>query len=191
MATFLPPIENPSSPMMKFVYNMSRRQFGKVMTPLKVFAARMPLAFGMFTAKIAKLDKKLELPPETQMLVRERVAHINVCEFCIDIRRAFVIKARMNEAKFDALDGYATSPLFNEAVSVDADAGLRVPSMCAQDRRMPLCPLRLRHSSGSFSSTSYQVRSPSFRHCDYARQDNWNGSKAGSLSQELYPSLPR
>jgi len=115
MATFLPPIENPSSPIMKFVYNMSRRQFGKVMTPLKVFAARMPLGFGMFTAKIAKLDQKLELPTELRMLVRERVAHINVCEFCIDIGRAFAIKAGMNEAKFDALDEYATSPLFNEA----------------------------------------------------------------------------
>jgi len=101
--------------MMKFVYNMSRRQFGKVMTPLKVFAARMPLAFGMFTAKIGQLDKKLKLPAEMRMLVRERVAHINVCLFCIDIGRAFVIKARMNEAKFDALDDYATSPLFNEA----------------------------------------------------------------------------
>jgi AhpD family alkylhydroperoxidase len=115
MATFLPPIENPSNPMMKFAYSMSRRQFGKVMTPLKVFAARMPLGFGMFTAKIARLDKKLRLPRETQMLVRERVARINVCEFCIDIGRAFAIKAGMNEAKFDALDEYATNPLFSEA----------------------------------------------------------------------------
>jgi alkylhydroperoxidase family enzyme len=49
------------------------------------------------------------------MLVRERVAHINVCEFCIDIGRAFVIKAGMNEARFDALEDYATSPLFNDA----------------------------------------------------------------------------
>ena len=96
MATFLPPIENPSSPMLKLVYAMSRRQFGKVMTPFKVFVARMPLAFGMFTGKIGKLDKKLELPRETQMLVRERVARINVCEFCIDIGRSFVIKA-LNE----------------------------------------------------------------------------------------------
>ncbi len=115
MATFLPPIENPSNPIMKFVYSMSRHQFGKVMTPLKVFAARMPLGFGMFTAKISQLDKKLALPRETQMLVRERVARINVCEFCIDIGRAFAIKAGMNEAKFDSLDDYATSPLFTDA----------------------------------------------------------------------------
>jgi len=115
MDTFLAPIENPASPMLKMVYAMSRRQFGKVMTPFKVFVARMPLAFGMFVSKIAKLDKKLELAPETAMLVRERVARINVCEFCIDIGRSFVIKARMNEAKFDAMEEYATSPLYSDA----------------------------------------------------------------------------
>ncbi len=115
MGTFLAPIENPPGLMLKMVYGMSKRQFGKVMTPLKVFVARMPLAFGMFVGKIAKLDKKLELPQETQLLVRERVARLNVCLFCIDIGRSFVIKSRMNEAKFDAMEDYATSPLFSEA----------------------------------------------------------------------------
>jgi alkylhydroperoxidase family enzyme len=115
MGTYLPPIENPHGVMMKLVYAMSRRQFGKVMTPLKVFAARMPLAFGMFVGKISKLDKKLELPPETQMLVRERVARLNVCLFCIDIGRAFAIQSGMNEAKFDAMEDYATSPLYSDA----------------------------------------------------------------------------
>lgn len=101
--------------MLKMVYARSKRRFGKVMTPLKVFVARMPLGFGMFYAKIGKLDTKLELPPETQMLVRERVARLNVCLFCIDIGRWFTIKAHLNQAKFDALNEYATSPLFNEA----------------------------------------------------------------------------
>jgi alkylhydroperoxidase family enzyme len=112
--TFLPPIEHPQGMMMKLVYSMSRRQFGKVMTPMKVFVARMPLAFGMFIGKISKLDKKLELPQETIMLVRERVARLNVCLFCIDIGRAFAIQSRMNEAKFDAMEDYATSPLYSE-----------------------------------------------------------------------------
>jgi alkylhydroperoxidase family enzyme len=114
MGTYLPPIENPQNMMMKFVYAMSRRQYGKVMTPLKVFAARMPLAFGIFAGKISKLDKKLELPFETQILVRERVARLNVCLFCIDIGRSFVIQSKMNEAKFDAMEEYATSPLFSD-----------------------------------------------------------------------------
>jgi alkylhydroperoxidase family enzyme len=115
MDTFLPPIENPSGMMMKVAYAMSRRQFGKVLTPLKVFAARMPLAFGLFYGKIGKLDKKLQLSPEMALLVRERVARINVCLFCIDIGRSITIKAGMNEAKFDALEVYSTSPLFTEA----------------------------------------------------------------------------
>lgn len=113
--TFLPPIENPPGLMMKFVYAMTRKQFGKVLTPVKVVSARMPLAFGLFSAKISKLDKKLQLPLETIFLIREQVAHINVCLFCIDIGRSFTIKASMNQAKFDALEHYSTSPLFTDA----------------------------------------------------------------------------
>jgi alkylhydroperoxidase family enzyme len=114
MGTYLPPIENPQRPMMKLVYRLTRRQFGKVLTPIKVFCARMPLAFGQFYGKISALDKKLVLPRETVMMIREQVARTNVCEFCMDIGRSFVIKASMNEAKFDALEEYKTSPLFSD-----------------------------------------------------------------------------
>ena len=115
MGPFLPPIEKPKSLLVKLAYAMTRRQFGKVLTPVKVVYSRVPVAFGMFIGKIAKLDKKLVLPLETQFLVREQVARINVCEFCMDIGRAFVIKASLNEAKFDALENYRTSPLFSDA----------------------------------------------------------------------------
>jgi alkylhydroperoxidase family enzyme len=113
--TFLAPIEKPDGLMMKLVYGMTRRQFGKVLTPVKVFCARLPLAFGQLYGKISALDKKLLLPPETVMLIREQVARINVCLFCIDIGRSFTIKASMNQAKFDALEHYRTSPLFTDA----------------------------------------------------------------------------
>src|SRR5947209_16498643 len=94
--TFLPPIEKPRGLIMKLAYAMSRRQFGKVLTPLKVVSARLPPAFALFASKIAKLDKKLTLPPETVLLIRERVARINVCHFCMDIGRSMVIKSTMN-----------------------------------------------------------------------------------------------
>jgi alkylhydroperoxidase family enzyme len=113
--TFLPPIEKPQGLIKKLAYYFTRRQFGKVLTPVKVHSARLPAAFGLFYAKVAELDKKLLLPPETVLLVREQVARINVCLFCMDIGRSFVIKATMNESKFDALDQYGTSPLFNDA----------------------------------------------------------------------------
>jgi len=100
---------------MKLAYHFTRKQFGKVITPLKVHSARLPAAFGMFYGKVGKLDKKLTLPAETVMLIREQVARINVCEFCMDIGRAFTIQAAMNQAKFDALADYRTSNLFTEA----------------------------------------------------------------------------
>ena len=114
-STFLPPIEKPRGLIMKLAYYFTRRQFGKVLTPLKVHSARLPAAFGLFYAKIAKLDQKLQLPPETVFLIREQVARINVCLFCMDIGRSVAIKASMKEAKVDALEQYRTSALFTDA----------------------------------------------------------------------------
>jgi alkylhydroperoxidase family enzyme len=115
MHTFLPPIEKPKGLLMKLAYAMTRQQFGKVLTPLKVHSVRLPLAFGLFYSKVNKLDRKLLLSPEMVLLIREQVARINVCEFCMDIARSVVIKASMNEAKFDALDEYRTSTQFTDA----------------------------------------------------------------------------
>jgi alkylhydroperoxidase family enzyme len=115
MDTLLAPIERPKGLTIKVAYYFTRRQFGKVLTPLKVHSARLPPAFGLFYTKIGKLDKKLTLPPEAVLLIREQVARVNVCLFCTDIARSFTIKASMNEAKFDALEEYRTSHLFTDA----------------------------------------------------------------------------
>jgi alkylhydroperoxidase family enzyme len=115
MNPFLSPIEEPAGLMKRLAYYFTRKQFGKVLTPLKVHSARLPTAFGLFYAKIGRLDKKLTLPREMVFLLRERVAQINICSFCMDIGRAFVIKESMNEAKFDALGRYRTSSLFSDA----------------------------------------------------------------------------
>jgi len=115
MDTYLPPIDHPAGLFMKLAYFFTERSFGKVMTPLKVHSARLPAAFGLFYTKIGKLDAKLTLSHETVLLLREQVARLNVCLFCIDINRLFVIRQSMNEAKFDALAGYRTSPLFSGA----------------------------------------------------------------------------
>jgi alkylhydroperoxidase family enzyme len=115
METFLAPIEKPQGPIMRLVYAMTRRQFGKVLTPLKVFSVRLPLAFGLFYGKVSRLDKRLSLERELILIVREQVARINICLFCMDIGRAFVVKSSMTEAKFDALGEYRTSSLFTVA----------------------------------------------------------------------------
>lgn len=113
MDTLLAPIEKPQGLMMKLAYYFTRKQFGKVLMPLKVHSARLPAAFGMFYGKVSQLDKKLQLPQETAALVRQQVARLNICLFCIDASRWDAIQKSMNTAKFEALDNYATDPIFS------------------------------------------------------------------------------
>jgi alkylhydroperoxidase family enzyme len=113
-APFLAPIEQPSSLLLKVVFFFVRRHFGRVMTPLTVFAARMPTAFGAFYGKVGQLDKKLELPAKTAFIIRERVASINMCLFCMDATRYYAMKQFGDTARFEALADYNTSPLFTE-----------------------------------------------------------------------------
>lgn len=129
---FLIPIEKPKGLLWKLLYFYSRKKFGKVMTPLKVMAARMPMSFGSFSGKISQLDKKLRLPAETVMLVRQKVAEINVCLFCIDMARAQTIASFMNQEKFDALDSYRQASCFSEKEKVLLD----FVTMLARERKM-------------------------------------------------------
>ena len=116
MATYLPPVERPRNVALKLMYFFTRRQFGKVMTPLAVFSARMPLAFTSFYGKVSRLDKKLEVPEATAVLIREQVASINTCHFCMDAARWQALRTSSeNEERFDALPRYRTSPLFTDA----------------------------------------------------------------------------
>ena len=112
---FLHPIDEPSDPAIREAYQNMKQYFGKVMTPARVFNSRMPPDFLQFYTQISVLDQELELSKETVMLIRQQVARINVCLFCIDSNRAATIWASMNQAKFDTLDRYQTSPLFSEA----------------------------------------------------------------------------
>ncbi len=55
--TFLPAIEKPEGLIMKLAYFFTRRQFGKVLTPVKVHSARLPAAFGLFYGKVGQLQE--------------------------------------------------------------------------------------------------------------------------------------
>jgi len=101
---------------MKLVYFFTRRQFGKVATPIAVMSARMPAAFLLFYGKVSRLDKKLKLPARTAVLIREQVASINMCLFCMDATRYYAMRmSPENQARLDALAEYRTSPLFSDA----------------------------------------------------------------------------
>ena len=99
----LEPIENPPGLLLKIAYWFSRRQFGKVMSPLKVIYARKPdlLKFAM---KIDKFEKKgTTLAADLRLLIKIAGATANGCSFCQDIALAQAVKAKIGTEKFIAL----------------------------------------------------------------------------------------
>jgi hypothetical protein len=80
MASYLAPVEKPTGLMLKMLYRILRRQFGKVPSWLSVVSARMPLAFTSWMGRVYELNKKLELPPDTVALVRAHVDSLNIAQ---------------------------------------------------------------------------------------------------------------
>jgi len=118
METFLAPVERPKNLLMKLFYAFFQSSFGKVITPLKVHSARMPVSFFLHYIKTYSLEKKLKVGEETALLVREMVSRQNGCLFCMDAHRfATVAMKGLKECrdKLEALIEYQSSPLFSEA----------------------------------------------------------------------------
>jgi alkylhydroperoxidase family enzyme len=114
MPPYLAPIEKPKGLLLKLLYRLLGRQFGKPPGWLTVFSARMPIAYTSWMGKVYKLTKKLQLSTDLAALVRARVDGINMCTWCADAGRWYAItKAPHNLAKLDAINDYQTSPLFS------------------------------------------------------------------------------
>lgn len=127
MDPLLPPIERPKSLFWKVGFSFMRRKYGKVMTPASVYSARMPLAYTTFFSKVGKLDKKLTLPADTALLVREQVATLNGCLFCMDATKANALQTSPdNAAKYAELGSYRTSALFTDAERAALDYATEV-----------------------------------------------------------------
>jgi AhpD family alkylhydroperoxidase len=110
---FVAPVEHPRGVFLTMGYAYSRRQFGKVFSPLSTFCARMPSAFTRFYGKIGSLDKRLELDQDTVKLLREQVASVNGCMYCVDANRYAALKKADDDLGplIDELAGYASSEL--------------------------------------------------------------------------------
>jgi AhpD family alkylhydroperoxidase len=109
------PIENPGSPLLKLAYWMSRRQLGRVMTPLKVIYARSPKLAMLAYRMNRVVEKDLTLDPELALLVETQSSLLNGCGFCADLHYAQVIQAKLGMEKFKALADFAASPHFSDA----------------------------------------------------------------------------
>ncbi len=107
-------IEKPRGMMMRIAYRMTRRQFGKVMTPMKVVIARIPGALRLIY-EITKFELKgIRLEPALHFMVGTLASQINGCSFCVDMGRSMAIREHLGMEKFNALSDYRSSSLFSD-----------------------------------------------------------------------------
>ncbi|HLH86218.1 MAG TPA: carboxymuconolactone decarboxylase family protein [Thermoplasmataceae archaeon] len=107
------PIEKPKGIRLRILYSVTQRQLGKTPTPFKVLSARMPSSIKV-TSIMYKVEKKIGLKEEMKFLIEYFTSVLNGCTFCMDIGRAYVVKAHYSLGKLDAIADYRTSSLFSE-----------------------------------------------------------------------------
>lgn len=107
------PIEKPKSLFLRLLYALSRRRFGKVITPLKTIYSRRPALLG-FSLKIEGRMKKLSISHRLAVQVRTLVAIERSCGFCIDIGRYEMLEAGVSPEQADSLWEYQDSPHFSQ-----------------------------------------------------------------------------
>lgn len=113
--SFLEPLDRIRPLKVKLGNWLSKRRYGKEMTPMRVLYARRPFLMDL-VVKIFGKDKKLELSEGFVELIRLHVATLNGCAFCQDISQAELSKkSNAFLARKRAIADHRTSEHFSEA----------------------------------------------------------------------------
>jgi alkylhydroperoxidase family enzyme len=101
-----------AGPIVKLIYRMTRRQFGRMMDPIAVYARtpRLLVGYGMFEQATAKQQR---VPERLKALGELKAAALVNCEFCCDIASSIGREAGVSEAQLLALPRYRESELFS------------------------------------------------------------------------------
>lgn len=110
----LNPVDNPDNLKLKFVYWLTEKQLGKVISPLKVLYARFPAALNMIK-ELNGIQKHLTLDKELVFLIKTYVSLVNGCSFCVDIAKAGALSRNVQGDKFDHLLKFRESDRFSNA----------------------------------------------------------------------------
>jgi AhpD family alkylhydroperoxidase len=106
--------KNQVSWMLRPLYGVMRRRFGKVLSPFKVWAYRPAITLGL--AGLAQaVEHSKAVAPRTKNLASVRAAQLVGCSFCIDIGSAIAVRLGVSEETLAALDSYDENPLFTPA----------------------------------------------------------------------------
>lgn len=99
----LTPIENPKNILVKLAFWWSKREFGKVIMPMKIIYARKPKLMFLANKIYQFQEKNVSLDPSLRLLIQTQVSMLNGCSFCNDISLAQAVKKNLGAEKFFAL----------------------------------------------------------------------------------------
>lgn len=122
-------------PLVRWTYGASRRDLGRDVDPLGVYAyaPRLLVGYGAYekaTAKEHRVEERLKVLAET------KAAAIVNCEFCCDIASSIAREAGVTEAQLLALPHYRESAEFSELEKLVLDytcAISRTPARVADE----------------------------------------------------------
>ena len=107
-------IENPNNLLVKLAFWWSKREFGKVIMPLKIIYARKPKLMLLANKIIQFQEKHVSLAPELRLLIQTQVSRLNGCAFCNDISLAQAVRKKLGAEKFFALGEDPGAKVFTE-----------------------------------------------------------------------------
>jgi alkylhydroperoxidase family enzyme len=110
----LTPVERPSHWLIRLGQWVSKRRFGRVLTPITTIYARRPALLPVAAHIDWVREHSLSLEPALRFLVSAHVSMINGCAFCEDLILAQAVAQRIGTERFAALRDAERSAHFTE-----------------------------------------------------------------------------
>ena len=111
MPPLLEPIDRPGL-MMRLVYRIARRQYGKTLMPLRVIYSRAPMLLLVGLVIEWLRSRALRLEPALVRLLVVRVALHHGCDFCADLGEAVAVQHGLGVERFRELPRWRDTNVF-------------------------------------------------------------------------------
>jgi 4-carboxymuconolactone decarboxylase len=104
--------ESSANPLVRLTYRLTRRQLGRMVDGIAVYAHRPKLMAG-YGALEKAVESEQRVDPVIRMLVVLKAAALQTCEFCIDIGSHKAREAGISERQLRELHRYRDSEHFD------------------------------------------------------------------------------
>jgi alkylhydroperoxidase family enzyme len=108
----LTPIERPGNLLLKIIFFLSKKQFGKVIAPLKyIYARSTPVLKASF--KIVTTENKLSIGKGIRRMIRYYTSHLNDCPFCSNLNDFTIAKENIQLQEWKEFTNFRNSTRFS------------------------------------------------------------------------------